>query len=318
MKAVGSAVPVFGGFLYYIGRRYAESYYEVLGVPNEALGFSVADYLFASVRSWMFLLAIALTLLVFALWQSVSEKARSTLETPDQRSKKESKCATLINAGRVLIRAFRYRKGDPQLLMLGYFFHSVLGLALLLLLVLPTAEPSFRAEAVVVTTMLVFSVGLAWLIATDQPTMHFIRARKKLRQLFVASTIITIVVSMQLLPHGIGRFVGIMQTDPYRIDRFLPAIRITAGRALWSGDIQWVERDGMYETQDTLIMILQNNDGLFVRRIMEEGTSDVFRRKTLSDTYYIPRASIEGLSISMPGELPKTEESYESLQVHDR
>ena len=124
------------------------------------------------------------TLLVFALWQSVSEKPQSTLETPVQRAKKKSKRAALINAGRVLIRAFRYRKGDPQLLMLGYFFYSVLGLVLLLLMVLPTAEPSFRAEAVVVTTMLVFSGGLAWLIVTDQPTMHFVRARKRLKRWF--------------------------------------------------------------------------------------------------------------------------------------
>ena len=65
LKLVGSLIPIFGGFLYYVGRRFTESYYETLGVPHEALNFSVADYLFKSMQSWVFLIAIALTYLVF-------------------------------------------------------------------------------------------------------------------------------------------------------------------------------------------------------------------------------------------------------------
>ena len=61
LKLIGSLIPIFGGFLYYIGRRFAESYYETLGVPPEALNFSVVDYIFKSIQSWLFLIAILLS-----------------------------------------------------------------------------------------------------------------------------------------------------------------------------------------------------------------------------------------------------------------
>lgn len=79
LKLVGSLIPIFGGFLYYVGRRFTESYYETLGVPHEALNLSVADYLFKSMQSWVFLIAIVLTYLVFILWQSVFKKPEFTL-----------------------------------------------------------------------------------------------------------------------------------------------------------------------------------------------------------------------------------------------
>jgi len=313
LKLVGSVIPIFTGFLYYIGRRFAESYYETLGVPNEALNLSVADYLFESIRSWMFLIAIALTCLVIILWQSVFKKPESILEIPSQvtnkKARKKSISKVLTNIGRMVIRVFKPKKGDPQLLMLFFFFYSVLVLALLLLWILPTAEPNFPAEAISETMMLVFSIGLAFLIITDQPTMKFVRDRKRLAQWFVVSTIITIIISMQLLPHGIGRFAGIMDTNPYRIEQSFPSIKIIADKALWSQDIEWIEQDGVYETHDKLILILENNDGVFVKRIIEEEISEVFKIKKISETYYIPNNNIEGLSINIPGKFPKEEEN---------
>lgn len=313
LKLVGSLIPIFGGFLYYIGRRFAESYYETLGVPHEALNFSIADYIFKSIQSWLFFIAIALTCLVFILWHSVVKKPESILEIPSQvtkkKSKKKSKSEVLTNIGRIIIRVFRPKKGDPQLLMLFFFFYSIFGLALLLLWILPTAEPNFAAEAFTEIMMLVFSIGLAFLIITDQPTMNFVRARKRLAQWFIASTVITIIVSMQLLPHGIGRFAGIIQTNPYRIEQSFPSIKIIADKALWSQDIEWVEQGGVYETQDRLILILENNDGVFVKKIIEEEISEVFAIKEISETYYIPSNNIEGLSINIPGKFPNVDEN---------
>lgn len=302
LKLVGSAIPIFTGFLYYIGRRFAESYYETLGVPHDALNLSVGDYLFRSVESWgTFLIAIALTILVFILWQNVFRKAESLVEIRSQVSKKKSTREVLVNIGRTINRAFRPRKGDPQLLMLGYLFYFVFGVILLLVWVLPTAGVNFPAEAVTETVMLVNLIFLAGLIMTDRPTMYFVRTRKRLRQVFIGSVIFTVIVSMQLLPHGIGRFEGIVQANPYRIERYFPSIEIIANKTLWSQDIKWVEQDGMYETQDRLILILENNDGLFVKKITEEEISEVLTIKKVSETYYIPNSNVEGLSINYTG-----------------
>jgi hypothetical protein len=302
LKLVGSAIPIFTGFLYYIGRRFAESYYEVLGVPHEALNLSVADYLFRSVQSWWtFLTAIALTYLVFLLLQSVFRKAESVSEIPSQVSKKKSASEVLVNIGRTICRAFRPRKGDPQLLMLGYVFYSIFALIWVLVLVLPTAELNFNAEGFIETAVFVPLLGSAVFIMTDQPTMNFVRARKRLKQAFIGSIIFVVIVSMQLLPHGIGRLAGIVQTNPYRIERYFPSINITANKPLWSQDIEWIEQDGMYETQDRLILILENNDGLFVKKIMDEEISEVFTIKKISETYYIPSSNVEGLIINYTG-----------------
>jgi len=234
LKLVGSVIPIFTGLLYYIGRRFTESYYETLGVPHEALNLSVADYLFKSVQSWWtFLLAIALTYLVFIFWQNVLRKPESVLDIPSEVPKKKSKSEVLISIGRTIIRAFRWKKGDPQLLMLGYLFYFVFGLLLLLVWVLPTVEPNFPAEAFTETAMLVSLVFLAVLIMTDQPTMYFVRARKRLRQVFIGSIIFTVIVSMQLLPHGIGRFAGIVQANPYRIEQSFPSIDMIANKPFY-------------------------------------------------------------------------------------
>ena len=309
LKLVGSVIPIFTGFLYYIGRRFTESYYETLGVPHEALNFSVADYLFKAMQSWMFLIAIALTCLAFILWYSLLRKPGFMAEAPRQVAKKKSKCEALTNIGRVIIGIFRWKKGDPLLLMLGYFFFSILAIALMVLWVLPTAEPNFVAEAVIEVIVLVFSIGLAFLIMTDHPTINFIIARKGLAQSFIVCIVFALIVSMQLLPHGIGRFVGIIQSNPYRIERSFPSIEIIADKPLWGQDIEWVEQDGTYETQDRLILILDNNDGLFVKKIIEEEISEVFAIKKISETYYIPNSNIEGLNIIIPGRFPKVEEN---------
>jgi len=174
---------------------------------------------------------------------------------------------------------------------------------------LPTAEPNFPAEAFTEIMMLVLSIGLAWLIMTDKPTINFVRARKRLVQLFLASIIFTVIISMQLLPHGIGRFAGIIQTNPYRIEQVFPSIKVISNKALWSPDIGWVEHNGVYETEDSLVLILQNNDGVFVKRVIEEEISEAFKIKKISETYYIPHSIIEGLSINMPGKFPKSEEN---------
>jgi hypothetical protein len=157
--------------------------------------------------------------------------------------------------------------------------------------------------------MPVFSIGLAWMIIKDPPTMEFVGVRKKLKQVFIICIIITFTVSVQLLPHGVGRLVGVYQTNPYRIDKYFPSVNITANKLLWSQDIRWVEQDGMYATQDRLILIMENNDGLFVRKIIEEHISEVFTIKKISETYYIPKSNIEGLSINIPGQFPKVDEN---------
>lgn len=309
LKLVGSLIPIFGGFLYYVGRRFTESYYETLGVPHEALDFSVADYLFKSIQSWVFLIAVALTYLLFVLWQSVFKKPESTLEIPKQVAKKEGKSNVLINIGRMMLRVFKPKKGDPQLLGLFYFFYSIFTLALLIMWILPRAEPNFAVEAFSEIMMLVFSIGLGWLIMTDKPTINFVRARRRLMQLFIASIVFTVIISMQLLPHGIGRFAGIVQTNPYRIEQAFPSIKVISNKALWSPDIVWVEHNGVYETEDSLVLILQNNEGVFVKKVTEEETSEVFRIKKITETYYIPHSIIEGLSINIPGKFPKSEEN---------
>jgi len=309
LKLIGSLIPIFGGFLYYVGRRFTESYYETLGVPHEALNFSVADYLFKSMQSWVFLIAVALTCLLFILWKSVFKKPESTLEIPSHAAKKEGKAKVLVIIGRGILRVFKPEKGAPQLLGLFYFFYSIFGVALVLIWILPTAEPNFPAEAFSETMMLVFSIGFGWLIMTDKPTINFVRARKRLGKLFIASIVFTVIISMQLLPHGIGRLAGIIQTSPYRVEQVYPSIKIISNKALLSPDIEWNEQNGMYESEDSLVLILQNNEGVFVKRVINEEISEVLKIKKVSETYYIPKSNIEGLSINIPGEFPKSEEN---------
>ena len=306
LKLVGSVIPIFTGFLYYIGRRFVESYYGTLEVPHEALNLSVVDYLFKSVQSWTFLIAIALTYLVFILWQNVSRKPKSVPEIPSPVTKKKSKLEVFIDYGRM---TFKPKKGGPQLLMLGYFFYFTSALVLLFVWILPSMEPNFFLEGAMELLMLVLVVGLAWMIMKDQATMDFVTARKRLKQVFIGFIIVTVVVSVQLLPHAIGRIAGFIQTNPYRIERYFPSVKIIVDKPLWSQDIEWVEQDGVYETQDKLILILENNDGVFVKRIIEEEISEVFKTKKISETYYIPNNNIEGLSINIPGKFPKVEEN---------
>lgn len=303
LRLVG-LIPIFGGFLYYIGRRFTESYFEVFGIPSESLNLTTADYLYKSIQSWMFLIALALTYLVFILWQSLFKKPEVALEIPNHAAKKPSKLNLLRRTGGLIIRIFKPAKGDPQLLMLLYFFYTIFTVALILVLLISISEPNFVAEAFTEFMMLILSMGLAWLIITDKPTISFVKTRKWLSQLFIASTIFTLVVSMQLLPHGVGRLVGIIQTNPSKIDQTFPAVQIISNDNLWEQNITWTVKNNQYETQNPLILIFQNNEGIFVKRIIE-AQIDTVKVKKLSETYYIPFKNIEGLSFNMPGQLIK-------------
>ncbi len=304
LKLIGSIIPIFGGFLYYIGRRFTESYYETLGIPSEALNFSLADYLSRSMQSWMFLIAIALTYLLFIMWKSIIKKQETQLETPTHLNKKKERSNIFVTIGKGIKGIFSPEKGDPKLMMIFLFLYGIFAAVLLMVWILPTAEPNFPAEAFSIIMILFLSIYQGWLILTDEPTIEFIRKRKRLKYILVGCVVFTVIISMQLLPHGIGRLVGIMQTDPNSIEQKFPEITIYSDKPLCSGNITWDLKNGIYESQDKFVLLLHNGYGIFVKEIIEG-----LKSKQISDTYFIPESNIEGLIINIPGKL-STIENY--------
>lgn len=117
LTLVFSVIPIFGSFLYYLGRRYTESYFEVLGVPPDALTFSFADYLYIAIKHWLFLIAVVLTSLVFVLWYVIKQQRIAGIVVPHSLPRKEPKWKVLAERikglFRMVLKTFSYKKGDP-------------------------------------------------------------------------------------------------------------------------------------------------------------------------------------------------------------
>lgn len=278
------ALPLFTGFLYYVGRRYTEAQYQAIGIPPDALTFSSADYVFQGFKSWMFLIGVLVTALVVQLWT-----------THQTKSIRDDSAESLWTKVREIVGlTFHVQKGQPQLMLVWILFYCAIlgsagyGFASLLL-----------APNVPVGMMLGFVSGIlpicmAVNIIADHPTIAFIRTRQTLYPFFVAVVILSAALTVQFLPSSLGTFVGIRRA--YNPSLAFPTARVIVIQPQGPGDLQWnVQNNGQYVNSDTLVMLLDTGNQVYLRRLQNN-----------SSAFAIRSSGIVAIEFQSPNLLPKS------------
>lgn len=292
LKLVGSVGPIFGAFVYYVGRQYVEAYYQALGVSPELLDLDFADYMYFGVRSWAIIIAIALTILAVFLWNLY--RLRDELNEREQAIKpiqEQSIRGRFIGIWKVIASTFRPKKGDPQYLLVGFFIYWVIAVVMSLLWILPMAETNLFVEAGIQIMMLSSAVFLAFLLVTDRPTIEFFVGRRYLYRYFMAGTLFFIVVSAQILPHSWGMFKGFYDGAPYRAQHIFPTVSLTANHHIGPPSLRWELKDDGLLTTDEPLLLLIATDKYLILRYMDARL----------DAFLVPAQAVVGIEIRIPG-----------------
>lgn len=182
------------------------------------------------------------------------------------------------------------------------FFYIVVGTAFLLFLIIPQVERNFAAEGFSYLFMISTLLYLSWVIITDKPTMRYILGRRIITTVFLGAIIFSIIVSAQLLPHALGRYVGILNAFPYRANQVFPTVQMTVDQPICQPELHWRATDEGFSTDAPILLILHTNDGWFLRQTIEPVT-----------TFFVPLEHVIGFRINIPSQSSSVNENSNPL-----
>jgi len=237
---------LFGGLLYFIGRRYVETYYDTLGVPPDVLRLEVADYVFEGAQLVRLMLAVAFTILAIVLYRLFT--SGTTNGTKDSKDPVAEKC-------RRRFRCFVICTGT-----IG-FGASSLGLA-------QRAWPEGEANPVFVGVILLVLiagaiVGVALFLKQELLGAVVFACRRK--WCAIASLSAVLVVMPYSGAGAMGVIIGTLDSDSSRIGHLFDSVVLTADRPAVQ-ELSWKKVDEeRFQTEDKLYLLLVNDGNLFFR-----------------------------------------------------
>lgn len=276
---LAAGAPVFGSLLYLIGRVYTESYYKAIGIPTSSLTFSFADYLYFGIRSWTFIIAILLTILIFIVWEfyRLDKKEAQPSNPYDGKRKRDILKDILAN-----------KKDVPKVVMLLYFVYFVMIVIPMSIWLLMTAERNSPAEILVQLTAVPMTLWTAYCIIYDSPTKQYVRYHRRIYYSFIAVTIFTIILGFQWLPSSVGSFIGMNDSSDNNTKRVFPAVQIITSKQLDATDIQWKDKgNGLYTNDKQLYLLVMAQDEVFVRSLKNKNPISIPRSSIVELQYNV-------------------------------
>jgi len=292
LKFIGSSGSIFGAFLYYVGRQYTEAYYNALGIPSKFLEYSFADYMYFGIRSWIFLIAIAITFLLIAFWRFYRAAfSRPIIDSkPDEKKGKKFK----ENLKDIFDKLGHW-------IPIAFFFYWILAALLVLFWVIPSSHKNpwtpldLLISSGIVIMVLFGAIWFASLLITDKSSSQFMQQRRYLAISFLAALLFTSIASAQSLPYACGTFAGIMDISPKRAEQVFPKVQLIANKQIGPPDINWNKISQDYlEAKGSFLLLLPTNSRLFLRT------------KPDSNTFSIPTTDIVNFYIQIPGQSDNT------------
>ncbi|GEM_PF-4455082 len=278
----------FGYLLYYIGRRYIEGYYDVLGIPSSSLQLEFHDYIYWGAHPIQFLLAIAFVFLLIGLYRFANTKA---IETDGFNDLKK------VSFWRALSGALKQKESRKNILTVVFFLYEFgFGTVGLIYIVFlwelspPKSSPPFPPQtAIAITTiMLVFLTAGFGIIAMwfDKIVLSFIRAVRFFTNYFYVATIIVLVVMPHYGAFSWGVYTGGLGISPRSISSHFNHIDIIYSKPLANGLDEAVS-SASSNTSDDKYLIFENKDFLFVKS-----------RNNLLKTITIPKTQVISFTLT--------------------
>jgi hypothetical protein len=254
-----TVAPVFGYFLFFVGRAYSEAYLKNLEIPPSAVKYDFFDYVYFGAQIDTIIITVIFTLIFFGLiWYFKMET----------------------------VSLNKYKKGDLIFTMI-YLPYSVIGLVMVSLVLI------FNKDGIKEPAIIVFSIatglmasGLIIMLLADKGLIQRIKRGRNLSRLFVTSAVITLLCFPFIISSAWGAFK--VYSSPYKELNLSPntLVEISARYPLIN-DVNWEDKgDNLYVTTDELFLILKNDTNLFIKTNLKD-----------SKTYIISTSNIISYNI---------------------
>ncbi|MFC2016101.1 hypothetical protein ACFLUF_00110 [Chloroflexota bacterium] len=255
----------FGYLLYYVGRRYIEGYYEVLGIPTYLLQFQFHDYIYAGAHPIQLIIAVAFILLLVGLFRFRS------IEIVENNDKEQN-----ISFWRKLWNTLRKRQSRENLFTLIFFLYefplgtlALLYIVFLWMLTSPRSPEPYPpqigiAYATIIFVLLTAGMGII-AIWVDRFIVSYIRKHKFLTNYFYFATIIILIVMPHFGAFSWGILTGGFNIGTTTIESHFNRIEIISLEPI-NQELDWEkEENGLYNIASQQYLIFESKDFLFVK-----------------------------------------------------
>jgi hypothetical protein len=264
---IAGTTTLFGALLYFVGRRYIESYLTIIGVPPESLNLNFSDYVYSGAHPIRLAIVILFTLVGIGLYriltfhrdESIIANNKIENNKTDAKHKRMSKILDSIHRWNEKL-FFSY----ITLLFLVYSF----SLPIIALIEIFGGKPDPSKPpvlALISIILLYFTVGWAVAAFFDKKTLSMITHFKAIRNFCIWGGMITFFLLPYLGTGAYGTFIGAYDISKVRIHEVFDTAIITTAKPLDS-NISWVKTgDGLYQNKDTVYLLVSTENDIFVK-----------------------------------------------------
>lgn len=247
-------VVIFGPLLYFVGRRYTETYFAATGIPSYMLKFEPGDFVYQGAHPIRILIVLCFTLLGIGLYKFITSKY--IIERPQQSPKKT-----------IWARARDFSKTKEYLnvtFIVGFFAYYAIALLVLMPIEIFGGKPNVAIEFSILICVIISGV-LGAMILFDQRILPIIKCSRWMRRAILWGGAVVLFLFPYITAGAYGTLNGTIDTSQQRIGQVFPNIVLTAQQPA-NKAIKWQKQDtGLFQTQDTLYLLLFNDGRLFIR-----------------------------------------------------
>lgn len=254
---------LFTALLYFVGRRYTETYFTAIGVPSTSLELSFADYAYSGANPIRLVIVILFTLVGIGLIRVLlAEQGKPVIENNYKINPKHEKLSKFFNyMHRWSARLFF---AYITLLFVVYSF----SLPIITLIEIfgdkpdPTEPPMLAYVSII---LLMFTVGWAVTAFFNKKTISMIVRFRIIRNFYIWGGIITFLLLPYLGAGAYGIFEGVIDIREQNIGNNFDTVTLVAYQSL-DVTIAWEKTpDGFYRTTGKLYLLTTNDESLFIK-----------------------------------------------------
>jgi len=267
------AATLFGALLYFVGRRFVESYFATIGIPPAFLEFSVADYIYQGAHPIRLLIAVAFTSIGIGLFRFITSDHNSKETQPAVNNEH------LTTSDGLRRRVYKFLQSLQSFMEQFMFIYTIVFFIIVAFILPILASIEIFGDrfnlALNFSIIIYLAVTVYWGIAImfDRKLVPRIKRHKKISKLFILGGLFVFFLLPYLGAGSYGVFMGIRDKSQQQLDSTFQTVTLTAQQPI-NETIVWSETDkGLYKTTDKLYLAYSSERFLFV--ISDRGVNEI-------------------------------------------
>jgi hypothetical protein len=280
---------LFGGLLYFVGRRYAEQYFVIMGVPSQELSLDFSTFVYYGANPIQLIIVIMFTILGVAIFRLITYQKPPEVQTPRKRWKGFTNFLNSIKDGLLSPRTFdNWREDSFFAYTLILFFICSFGLPIIALIEIfgtPSTYSDVRGLEFAIFMFLAFCC--IWVICSlfYEDTLLKICRHKRIKSWVLWGSLIALVLLPYLGAGAYASFKGYTDISLRHVDRIFDTVSLEASVPI-NAKLGWEKVDkqdnSYYQTTKTMYLVYASKENLYIKL-----DSDV------EETIVIPKANLD-------------------------